>query len=204
MSLWYPHSYTHSAAPGFSSLFRMLDEFDKYAQQQVGASIGGKSGSTGNGGALQAFSPKFDVTEHDKEYQLQGELPGVPPENVVVEFTDSQTLVVRGHAEHKHTEGDPSLGQIEDGAENKKIEGGGKKSQVKGNGKVKESGDTGGEKPTPKYWLSERSYGDFSRVFSFPVAVDQDKVQAKFEHGILDVKVPKAESNKGTRRIPLQ
>ncbi|KAK3365520.1 HSP20-like chaperone [Lasiosphaeria ovina] len=173
MSLWYPYSYSHSAVPGFSSLFRMLDEFDKYAQQQIGTSIGGKSDQT--------FSPKFDVTEHDKEYQLQGELPGVPPENVVVDFTDNQALVVRGHAERKHTEGDPSLGQIEGGAETKKIEGGGKKSQ-----------------------LSERSYGEFSRVFSFPVAVDQDKIQTKFEHGILDVKVPKAESNKGRRKIPLQ
>lgn len=75
----------------------------------------------------------------------------MPPENVVVDFTDNQALVVRGHAERKHTEGDPSLGQIEGGAETKKIEGGGKKSQVKENGKAKESGDTGGEKSAPKY-----------------------------------------------------
>ncbi|KAK3369881.1 30 kDa heat shock protein [Podospora didyma] len=208
MSLWYPNSY--STVPGFSSLFRMLDEFDKYAQNQISSPIGGKNSITSGGtGTLQTFSPKFDVTEHEKEYHLQGELPGVPPENVVVEFTDNQTLVIRGHAERKHTEGDPSLARLEGPETTKKIkgaaEGNGKaKEPGESNGKAKGLGESGDTGKAPKYWLSERSYGEFSRVFNFPVNVDQDKVKAKFEHGVLDVIVPKASDTKGTRKIPLQ
>lgn len=185
---WTSPSPSPSTSSGFSSLFRMLDDFEKYAQQQVG-SFGGFPTDTSS---LGAFAPKFDVTEHENEYNLQGELPGVPTENVEIEFTDPQTMVVRGHAERQHTEGDPSIARLTAGEEQKKIEGG---EQGK---KAKEGTEpsTGGA----KYWLSERSYGEFSRVFSFPTAVDQDKVSAKFNNGILDIKVPKAETQ-GRKKI---
>lgn len=193
MSLWYPHR--HSAAPGFSSLFRMLDDFEKYAQHH----IPGQIGSTTSGGLT--FNPKFDVAEHDKEYTLQGELPGVPPENVVIEFTDPQTLVIRGHAERQHTEGDASFAGRLGAPEEKKIEG---KVETSTSKEVKkdENGEKTGESG-PKYWLSERSFGEFSRVFSFPASVDQDKVEAKFNHGVLNITVPKLEK-KGSRRIDIK
>ncbi|KAK0732155.1 HSP20-like chaperone [Lasiosphaeris hirsuta] len=185
MALWNPRHST----PGFSSLFRMLDDFEKHAQQAI---IGRPMGSTFSDG-LQTFAPKFDVTEHEKNYVLQGELPGVPPENVAIEFTDPQTMVVRGHAKREHTEGDPSLGRVEEGKEPEKIEG--------GNGKKTEAPKEA-EKPGPRYWLSERSYGEFSRVFNFPAGVDQDKVEAKFENGVLNITVPKVEK-KGVRKIEI-
>lgn len=167
MSLWHPHFHQTTSTPGFSSLFRLLDDFDKYTSGQLT-------------GTASTFSPKFDVAEHDKEYVLQGELPGVQPDKVEIEFTDPSTLVVRGRSERSRTEGDPAL-----------LEGGGGK-------KGKE-----GERAGPKYWLSERSYGEFSRVFNFPGAVDQEHVQAKFKDGVLDIKVPKAEK-KGGRKIAIQ
>ncbi|KAK3326674.1 HSP20-like chaperone [Apodospora peruviana] len=205
MSLWHPRTLSGLAhptsAPGFSGLFRMLDDFEKYAQSQVGA-FGGTP-TTGSGGLM--ITPKFDVTEHDKDYVLQGELPGVPTENVEIEFTDPQTLVIRGHAEREHTAGDPSLARIGGAADTKKIESGGdKKKQPSAESKKtekKEGGDSK-EESAPKYWLSERSFGEFSRVFNFPSSVDQDKVEAKFRDGILDIKVPKME-RKGTRKITL-
>ncbi|AEO63685.1 uncharacterized protein THITE_2109218 [Thermothielavioides terrestris NRRL 8126] len=173
MSLWHPRfSHTHSGAPGFSSLFRMLDDFDRYAAQQLGKFEGSTSVAT--------FSPRFDLAEHNNKYVLQGELPGVAPQNVEIEFTDDQTLVVRGRTEHSRTEGDPAL--LEGTSETKRVEGGEQK---------------------PRYWLSERSYGEFSRVFTFPAAVDQDKVQAKFKDGVLDITVPKAEK-RGGKRITIQ
>lgn len=39
----------------------------------------------------------------------------------------------------------------------------------------------------------ERFYGRFHRTFTFPTAVDADKIVATFEHGVLKVVVPKAE-----------
>ncbi|MGB3097238.1 MAG: Hsp20/alpha crystallin family protein [Candidatus Deferrimicrobiaceae bacterium] len=42
----------------------------------------------------------------------------------------------------------------------------------------------------------ERSYGSFQRSFSLPVSVDQDQVTARFEDGVLEVKLPKKEKAK--------
>jgi len=48
---------------------------------------------------MQAFKPRFDVLETQTAYELQGELPGIERENLVIEFADPQTLVVRGRVE---------------------------------------------------------------------------------------------------------
>lgn len=42
----------------------------------------------------------------------------------------------------------------------------------------------------------ERSYGKFSRSFSLPQEVDQEKVSANFDNGLLTVAVPKTEAVK--------
>lgn len=39
----------------------------------------------------------------------------------------------------------------------------------------------------------ERSYGSFERSFQLPQNVDESKIQARFENGVLEVMVPKAE-----------
>ncbi|KAL8655049.1 MAG: hypothetical protein Q9210_001140 [Variospora velana] len=48
------------------------------------------------------------------------------------------------------------------------------------------------EEPGYKYWVSERSVGEFQRTFSFPGKVDQDAVKASLKNGILSIIVPKA------------
>lgn len=192
-----------SGQPTFSSLFRMLDDFDKYAQQ-ASSIIPSSSLSSSS---IETFNPKFDITEEDSTYTLQGELPGVDPKNVEIEFTDPQTLVIHGHSERHHTEGDPSL-RLGSSTESKKIEGSSESKDKSSKDKSSKSKDTSSSskdasskedessKSTPRYWLSERSYGEFNRVFNFPTNVDQDHVSAKFDHGILDIKVPKAEKKK--------
>jgi len=45
----------------------------------------------------------------------------------------------------------------------------------------------------------ERGFGKFNRAIELPVAVDADKVEARFEHGVLHVKLPKSESAKPRR-----
>ncbi|KAK1775165.1 HSP20-like chaperone [Copromyces sp. CBS 386.78] len=208
MSLFHPRSLSHPSSslpvgtqPTFSSLFRMLDDFEKYAQQgtNIGSSLLPSTSSS-----METFNPKFDVTEEDNMYTLQGELPGVDPKNVDIEFTDPQTLVISGHSERSHTEGDPSLQRIESSTESKKIESSESKEDKSSKAKGKDETESSEKSSTtPRYWLSERSYGEFSRVFHFPNSVDQDHVNAKFDHGILDIKVPKAEK-KGSRKISIQ
>ncbi|KAL8952433.1 MAG: hypothetical protein Q9222_001668 [Ikaeria aurantiellina] len=48
------------------------------------------------------------------------------------------------------------------------------------------------QQPQHKYWVSERSVGEFQRTFSFPGKVDQEAVKASLKNGILSVLVPKA------------
>lgn len=55
----------------------------------------------------------------------------------------------------------------------------------------------------PKFWVTERSIGEFYRSFSFPTTVDQDNVKASLKNGILTITVPKAKA-KTNRRINIE
>lgn len=44
-----------------------------------------------------------------------------------------------------------------------------------------------------RYHLLERSYGSFTRSFQLPQNVDEDRIEAGFDNGLLTVRVPKAE-----------
>jgi len=52
------------------------------------------------------------------------------------------------------------------------------------------------EEKTERVHRYERSYGSFERSFALPNTVDSDRVQARFEHGVLTVTLPKAERAK--------
>lgn len=43
-----------------------------------------------------------------------------------------------------------------------------------------------------RYHVIERTYGDFSRSFQLPQGLDESKIEATFDHGLLTVRVPKA------------
>ncbi|MCA9150773.1 MAG: Hsp20/alpha crystallin family protein [Planctomycetales bacterium] len=49
------------------------------------------------------------------------------------------------------------------------------------------------------YHRVERRYGEFRRVVSLPAAVDEAKITAKYEQGVLHVSLPKSEKLKPTR-----
>ena len=44
-----------------------------------------------------------------------------------------------------------------------------------------------------KYYRIERRYGSFSRSIALPQTVDENKIEAKYDNGVLEVAVPKAE-----------
>ena len=46
------------------------------------------------------------------------------------------------------------------------------------------------------YHSIERSYGSFKRSFSLPSEVNTEKAAAKFEHGVLEITIPKTEEAK--------
>jgi HSP20 family protein len=54
-----------------------------------------------------------------------------------------------------------------------------------------------------KYHRRERPYGEFSRTFQLPFSVNKEKVKAKLQMGLLQITLPRAETEK-PRQIAVQ
>jgi HSP20 family molecular chaperone IbpA len=158
--------------------------------------------------SIKSFTPKFDVKEIEDAYELHGEFPGMDQKDINIEWTDSNTLTVSGRHETVREEGERPITAIEGGGEAKKIEAKDKQPTVEDQGTGDEP--AGGERQVAKqgsqevaksdetnatkYWVSERSVGEFHRSFSFPQRVDQDAVKASLKNGILSIVVPKTKA----------
>ncbi|KAG9242204.1 HSP20-like chaperone [Calycina marina] len=148
-------------------------------------------------GRQTAFSPKYDFIELPDAFFLHGELAGVQKKDIEIEFTDSQTMTIRGHSERpsispmKLVEGNMSRSATTDFGKASSLH-----ETVEDERAIYEETCTAAFQPPQvieKYWLSERLIGEFSRSFKFHVLVDQDRVQASMENGLLSIVVPKAE-----------
>lgn len=174
-------------------MFRLFDEYDRQAFRNLDRQFEN----------VRSFTPKFDVKETKEGYELHGELPGVEQKDINIEWTDNNTLTISGRHEHVREEGQRPQGFIEDGesSRQKKV---GHQPTVED-----ESADTNNKVATQnnkkevakqdesnasKYWVSERSVGEFHRSFAFPARVEQDAVKASLKNGILSIMVPKAQA----------
>lgn len=190
----------------FTPLFRLLDDYDIHRASRPSSRFP----------SVHSFAPKFDVRELKDGYRLDGELPGVSPKDIEIEFTDSHTLVIRGRSEREYndTNVDESQPQTEGAADDA--------SSSKSYQPTVEDEDEAGDssvtapakpaekqvsknksEPAYKYWVTERSVGEFHRTFTFPTRVDQDAVKASLKNGILSIVVPKARAP-STRKIPIE
>jgi HSP20 family protein len=57
---------------------------------------------------------------------------------------------------------------------------------------------------TEKMYRSERKMGSFRRFLTLPAKVDFSKTDAKFENGVLTIKVPKKEKKKVGKKIEIK
>jgi len=167
----------------FLSLFN--DTWDKLHE------INSKAASSG----LLPWIPQFDVKETKEAYILEGELPGIDQKNLNIEFSDNNTLTIRGHTEHVCEEGEKSNEPSTEGLSNGKPEGNKgeaaqNSSQVATSEHNKDSIQADKASQTT-YWYRERSAGDFQRSFYFPDTVDRENVKASLKKGVLNVMVPK-------------
>src|SRR6266498_2893442 len=51
------------------------------------------------------FRPSVDVSEDDKNYVIEAEVPGMKKEDLSVKFLDDDTLIMKGKIEQGTTEG---------------------------------------------------------------------------------------------------
>ncbi|KAG6108406.1 hypothetical protein E4U14_003684 [Claviceps sp. LM454 group G7] len=225
---FFPRAFFNDDSTSFTPLFRLLDDFDTYSRQSGNSQHQHQHGSKRASAGF--WQPKFDVRETSDNYELHGELPGISKDNVHIEFTDPQSLIVRGRAERSYTSGTPPAGLIgqpgnkgaitEGGevgtshkatVEDEKDESSGAAASSGGNKQEKQQQVEKTDKKQQqqqhsehgvKYWLSERSVGEFSRSFNFPSPVDQDAVSASFNDGVLNIVVPKSKKQ-GARRVAI-
>ncbi|EMC95593.1 hypothetical protein BAUCODRAFT_122900 [Baudoinia panamericana UAMH 10762] len=218
MSL-FPRGIANDLA-SFRPMFQLMDD---YANHMLTTGRNGPAGSMTT--SLRSFAPRFDIKENkeNNSYELHGELPGVQQKDINIEFTDPQTISIKGRTEYVREEGERPAGFITEGGE--------QTEQTTSNGHEPhkatvedEAGPSSEAKndttevakqaeqqvqqqqpqqPKNRYWLSERSVGTFSRQFSFPDRVDADNVKASLKDGILSIVVPKATAPT-TKRIQIQ
>ncbi len=60
------------------------------------------------------------------------------------------------------------------------------------------------EEKKENYHRVERRYGSFQRTFALPDNVDAEKIEAKYDKGVLKVHLPKMEKPANARAIPIQ
>ncbi|KKK21171.1 hypothetical protein ARAM_005217 [Aspergillus rambellii] len=185
----------------FAPLFQLLDDYDVHRTTRR---------PTKKTTTVRSFAPKFDVYELDDCYYLDGEVPGADQEHIEIEFTDPQTLVIKGRTERNYHKKQAQPEHADDGSD--------ETSSVKSHQATVEDWDEmtdttppaeSSTNPAPiaektveqqqsqtaettyKLWVSERSIGEFQRTFAFPARVDQDSVRANLKDGVLSVVVPK-------------
>ncbi len=61
------------------------------------------------------------------------------------------------------------------------------------------------EETSETYYVSERRFGAFQRAFQIPAGVDRERIEAKFEKGVLHVTMPKtAEAAARQKKIEIK
>lgn len=244
MAAFFPRTVYNTEA-SFTPLFRLLDDFDSYSRQCSPAAAAASHKKQQQcqqpqrfrrSTAVSHWQPKFDVRETSDAYELHGELPGLNKNDVSIEFTEPQTLVVRGKVERTYTTGTaapeaaaaPAVEEPAAPAEEPAAaashqatvadEDDASVQEENGFEVVSEASDSAPATPetqaatvaapaaapaapvdNSKYWLTERSIGEFARAFNFPARVDQDAVTAGFQDGILSITVPKAKKHETIR-----
>jgi HSP20 family protein len=113
----------------------------------------------GNGGTAQSWVPPVDVWETEDELVYAFDLPGIPREDVTIEYDDGMLTV---SARRERTL----------------------------------------ERSDDRFFRFERRFGTFTRSIGLPQGVDESKISADFEDGVLEIHVAKPEEVK-PRRIAI-
>ncbi|KAL8288506.1 hypothetical protein RB597_000563 [Gaeumannomyces tritici] len=156
--------------------------------------------------SLPIWTPKFDLQETPSTYVLHGEFPGVEKKDIHIEFADEQTMSIRGRSERVRTHSSEDVEEAtgKDAGKEKEKDSG---AQQEPNGKEvthqdkskQQVGAQREQRPQLKYWVTERSFGEFARSFTFPSRVDPSGVVAKLDNGVLNLVVPKAAKPQGRK-----
>ena len=141
---------------------------------------------------------RANVSETETEYKIEVEVPGYQKGEINIEFgPDGRTVTVSGRSEKSYEEGEapkseaPKSVTVEEAPE--EGEQPAKPSESTSTAVTQASKERAVGAPAgPKYWISERSVGSFTRTFTFRTSIDHERATANLENGVLTIIVPKA------------
>ncbi|PBP24617.1 hypothetical protein BUE80_DR004362 [Diplocarpon rosae] len=172
-----------------------------------------------------AFKPCFDVAETSEAYELSGELPGLQQHDLDIQFSDVQTLLVRGRTERPADKARAAPATQPQSEETALAD---ESSSMRSHAATVEdeydeadaplanptSASSSTAAPTmaengkgadvlrveeglkANFWISERRFGEFARSFTFGQRIEQDLVTASLQNGVLTIVVPKSRKSK--------
>jgi HSP20 family molecular chaperone IbpA len=108
----FPQHVAHQEPVTFEDLFRSVSQFSELAESLYGSKEASPFAhcqpKQHRSPQPRIFNPRFDIRETETAYELHGELPGVSKDNVHIEFTEPQTMSIRGRVERTFTSGTPA------------------------------------------------------------------------------------------------
>ena len=128
------------------------------------------------------FRLPLDVYTTPNEIVLSANVPGLKPEEVEVTL-EGDTLSIRGEFKPPMENVDYVFQERPYGKFSRAL-------TIKGEFKDEEKIEEG------NYLRKERHLGQFVRELSLPTLVNSEKAKAEFEHGVLTLRLPKAEAVK--------
>lgn len=182
----------YATDPNFTTLFRLLDDFDSYSRE-VQSEDRDQGPPPRHGRYGRGLYPRFDIRETKEAYELYGELPGINRKDVHIELSDTNQLLIRGHAERGYDspKKPPAAGKSKEDA---KTQDGKDNEKEKEPEKNEDDGST-----TIRFLQKERQVGNFAREFAFPGPLSEFDISASLENGILKVVAPKSKPSTGRR-----
>lgn len=190
----YEESDFFSPSSFFASPWQMMRRMQEDMDRVFGQFFGSPSGSSGTpsqAGAfagMQQWAPNVDISQTDKEWCIEADLPGVKQDDIDVNVQDHYLILRAELRPEEEPQGQQAQGQQGQPATGQAHNGHGNKEQ----------------QPQRQYHHRERRWGYFERMVPLPENVDENKVSCDFQNGVLTIHLPKAEPQTPQgRKIPI-
>jgi HSP20 family protein len=150
-------------------------------------------------GAPSLMAP-MDVFETPNGYEVDVALPGVRPEDIEL-TVDQNSLTIRGRYSHQDERQNQSQSQMQGGPSQQQSQqqGGGQQPQQAQQAQQPQRGRTERQGKGHNWLLREIVSGSFERTITFPRPIDTNKIQTRFQNGILTIMVPVSEESRPKR-----
>jgi HSP20 family protein len=181
-------SPTSFLASPWQMMRRMQEDMDRVFGQFFGSpsGIGDLPARSGQPAGPHQWAPSVDISQNDKEWCIEADLPGVKQDDIDVQIQDHYLILRAELRPVEAPQGQQAQGQS-----------GHQPAGEKQDGQQQ-------EQPQRQYHHRERRWEFFERVLPLAENIDEGKVSCDFQNGVLSIHLPKtAEQAPQGRRIPI-